>query len=61
MHLAVDHWLPVAEYRYLSLHATRAAAEKGLQTWTLPADQAGEVCRLLQERLGIELSEANAS
>lgn len=60
-HLSIDHWLPIAEYRYLSLHATRATADKGLQTWTLPADQAGEVCRLLQERLGIEISEVNAS
>lgn len=49
----VPHWLPRAEYRYLSVSA-QAWSRKGSETtWLVPDGQLGRVAAALSERLGI--------
>lgn len=55
-YLRLGHWLPRAEYRYLSTLAT--PVREGSQVrWAIPAERASEILGSLQERLGLDVRE----
>jgi len=48
-------WLPVAEYRFLSVSAAAVAASGGKSRWRLPASRIDEVIEVLKMRLGLQI------
>jgi len=52
--LAIQPWLPRAEYRYLSTKGMPLKRESYSNRWSLPRGRADEVLATLADRLGIE-------
>jgi hypothetical protein len=55
--LAVPHWLPVAEYRFLAVASSSSVTDGGRSRWTLPAERLEQVLGILSERLGLVVRE----
>jgi hypothetical protein len=51
--LFVPHWLPVAEYRFLTVSASLAMVDRKGSRWTIPAARVPAVLEVLRERLGL--------
>ncbi|MEW6732740.1 MAG: hypothetical protein AB1489_15545 [Acidobacteriota bacterium] len=51
--ITLDSWLPVAEYRYLSISASLVQSKKKGKQWLIPNDRISRVLDVLQERLGL--------
>lgn len=54
--LAIRHWLPLAEYRFLAVHATAREADRTGSLWSLPCGQLAGVVAMLEARLGLVTS-----
>jgi len=55
--LTVSHWLPIAEYRFLAVSSSPAAAERNSTRWSMPLDRVTPVLEVLRERLGLVVRE----
>ena len=55
--ISIKAWLPLAEYRYLSVTALKSTIEKKQLYWEIPASIAGHVKEMLRDRLGLALVE----
>lgn len=55
--LAISHWLPRAEYRFLAVSATPVATERNTIRWTMPLDRLAHVLEVLHQRIGLVLRE----
>jgi len=55
--VTLAHWLPVAEYRYLSVLAIAATPARGCSRWVLPTERLTACLDVLRERLGIVVRE----
>ena len=51
--LTIPHWLPVAEYRYLTVCATHREIERSGSRWSLSREQVAGVLAMLEARLGL--------
>ena len=51
--LTIPHWLPRAEYRYLSVFAAARSRKGSETTWSVPDDQLSNTMSVLRERLGV--------
>ena len=51
--LTIAHWLPRAEYRYLSVFAAARSRKGSETTWSVPDDQLSNTMSVLRERLGV--------
>jgi hypothetical protein len=51
--LTMAHWLPRAEYRYLSVFAAARSRKGSETTWSVPDDQLSNTMSVLRERLGV--------
>jgi hypothetical protein len=51
--LFVPHWLPRAEYRFLSVSATKVARSGSQTVWRVPAERLDTTLVTLTERLGV--------
>ena len=58
--LAVPHWLPVAEYRFLAVTSSSSTTEGGSSRWTLPVERLAHVLGVMRERLGLVVREEAA-
>lgn len=51
--VTIPHWLPRAEYRYLSVFAAARTRKGSETTWSVPDDQLNKTLSVLRERLGV--------
>jgi len=55
--LSVSQWLPVAEYRFLAVSASRSVVDRNGSRWSLPNDRVAQVVEVLGDRLGLVFRE----
>lgn len=58
--LILSTWLPIAEYRYLTISALAVRYERKAKCWFINKSQVVEVLRVLEERLGLVIKKEEA-